>query len=68
MLKMLKRILVMLSDLKFKPPQRIVGVCKYLVNPFASTGRTGTSKVSVLKSAIGRTGTSTEISVFKVSL
>ena len=39
-----------------------------LINPFASIGRTGTSKVSVLKSAIGRTGTSAEISVFKVSL
>ena len=38
------------------------------INPFASIGRTGKSKVSVLKSAIGRTGTSTEISVFKVSL
>ena len=41
---------------------------RVLINPFASIGRTGTSKVSVLKSAIGRTGTSTEISVFKVSL
>ena len=31
-----------------------------IVNPFASVGRTGTSKVRVLNSAIRRTGTSTE--------
>ena len=40
----------------------------FFFNPLASIGRTGTSKVSVLKSAIGRTGTSTKISVSKVSL
>ena len=42
--------------------------CVPYINPFASIGRTGTSKVSVLNSAIGRTGTSTEISVSKVLL
>ena len=37
-------------------------------NPFASIGRTGTSKVRVLNCTIRRTGTSTEKSVSKVSL
>ena len=38
------------------------------VNPFASIGRTGTSNVSLLKSAGRRTGMSNDISSSKVSL
>ena len=40
----------------------------FILNPFVSIGRTGTSNLCTLKSANQRTGTSTEISVSKVSL
>ena len=40
----------------------------FLINPFASIGRTGTLNIFLLKSAGRRTGTSNDISMSKVSL